>query len=215
MKRAELTGQRFGRFTVIGLGKVKKNCNGNNVYYWECKCDCGNTRYLLTNTLTSGISKSCGCLQRELQSQKKRTHGESKTLLFNKWRKMKDRCECPTHQAYKDYGGRGIKVCDEWQKFENFRDWAYGNGYQEKLTLDRIDVNGNYEPSNCRWTTWKAQANNRRSNHRVTAYGETHTIQEWSDITGIKHSTIWRRLCKPGWSAEDAVSKPLLRRRNA
>ena len=121
---------------------------------------------------------------------------------------MKTRCNNPNVLEYKDYGGRGITVCDEWQhSYETFRDWARLNGYMDDLTIDRIDVNGNYEPSNCRWSTRKEQANNRRSNKLITFNGETHNIQEWSDIVGVNDITLRNRLYKYGWSVEKAVIK--------
>ena len=123
--------------------------------------------------------------------------------LYNRWVGIKYRCNCPTATNYKYYGGRGIKVCDEWNKsFVPFCKWALENGYREDLTIDRINTDGNYEPSNCRWATVKQQANNRTSNNIVEFNGESHTLTQWSEITGIKMATIWARLQK-GWSEQD------------
>jgi hypothetical protein len=121
---------------------------------------------------------------------------------------MKDRCNNPKSDRWEWYGARGISVCEEWKNsYEAFREWALSNGYQGGLTIDRVDVNGNYCPDNCRWITIKDQQNNRRNNHRITVGEETHTIAEWSKITGIRQGTIYARIAS-GWSAEDAITTP-------
>lgn len=135
-------------------------------------------------------------------------HGMSKHPLHYTWSHMKSRCSCPTHQAYKNYGGRGIGVCDEWQdSFETFMEWALSNGWERGLTLDRIDNDGDYEPDNCRWVDHKTQNRNRRTNRYLTFNGESKTLQEWSEITGIPRCTIEKRLDKYGFSVEDALAK--------
>ena len=122
---------------------------------------------------------------------------------------MRERCTLKSSTAYKRYGARGIKVCPEWQDYQTFRDWAISNGYNDSLTIDRIDFNGDYTPENCRWATYKEQANNTRRNRLITAFGETMTMTQWSEKTGIKVGTIWARL-KSGWDVETALSiKPL------
>lgn len=126
--------------------------------------------------------------------------------LYNIWRSMKQRCTNPKTVNYHNYGGRGIKVCEEWSShFISFYDWAMKNGYSDTLSIDRINSNGNYEPSNCRWVSCKAQNNNRRSNKFLELDGQNHTIAEWADITGIKLATIWARL-NSGWSVKDALT---------
>ena len=132
------------------------------------------------------------------------------------WLEMRQRCKNPKHHAYKYYGGRGIKICKEWDSYKTFRDWAAMTGYNAnakrgECTLDRIDPDGNYEPLNCRWVSMKEQGNNRRNNHYITVNGITHTLSEWAEVTGIKRKTIQKRIEK-GWSDIDAVSLPLQRR---
>ena len=137
----------------------------------------------------------------------------AKERLNMVWNEMKQRCTNSKHHAYKYYGGRGIMVCEEWEKYKNFKQWALSSGYNEnakrgECTLDRIDVNGNYEPSNCRWASIKEQNLNKRSNVHITARGETHTITEWSEITGMSFSALYNRY-RTGWEEEDIVSIPV------
>ena len=196
-------GDKFGKLTVLEF--VRKDENYKEFY--RCKCDCGNETICEKWNLLSGCVRSCGCL-----IGKKCKHGETKTRLFNIWSGMKERCSREKHHEYQNYGGRGITVCEEWiDDFLAFKDWAMANGYQEGLTIDRIDVNGNYEPKNCRWVTKKEQNNNRRNNHTLTYNDQTHTISQWSEITGIGKSTILERI-KLGWSVEDALTKPVQQR---
>lgn len=123
---------------------------------------------------------------------------------------MIKRCHKPNFERYSDYGGRGIEVCLEWRNsFENFRDWAMENGYKENLTIDRIDTNGNYEPSNCRWSTYKVQGNNTRRNHFIEFNGECHTMAEWAEIKGMKLQTLSNRINQYGWTIEKALTEPV------
>lgn len=204
--RFNLSGKTFGRLNVLEYAYSK-----NSRRYWKCKCKCGNVVYISTNDIKNNHTKSCGCLRKEVAKknfiESHTTHNLTNTRLYNIWRSMKKRCYLKTHQAYKDYGGRGIKVCDEWKNdFMSFYNWAIENGYKEGLTIDRINNNGNYEPSNCRWTTLKEQQFNKRNNIFLTYNNETKNIYEWSAITGIKYCTIWWRY-KIGWKIEDILER--------
>lgn len=139
------------------------------------------------------------------------THHETKTRLHKIWESMHSRCENPNHKYYANYGGRGIVVCDEWNEYLSFRDWAIETGYNDNLTIDRIEVNGNYCPENCRWATIREQQNNKRSNHLVQFNGVSHTISEWSEIIGIKKTTIKERL-NAGWPIEKVLTEPVRQR---
>ena len=161
MARKDLTGQRFGRLTVIRATDQRGPDNG---IVYECLCDCGNTCFVWNNRLTirtHSRKRSCGCLHDETHEQ----HGGAGTLLYHKWNGMRDRCNNPKARQYSYYGGRGIRICDEWQNsFAAFRDWALSAGYKDGLSLDRIDYNGNYCPENCRWISMAEQQRNRRNN---------------------------------------------------
>ena len=204
-ERLDLTGKRYGRLVVIEF--VGTLPNDKSVSLWKCKCDCGNEKIIKIGSLQSGATKSCGCLRLE----KVRTHNKSNTRIYKIWQGIKRRCNNTNCNAYKIYGARGIKICDEWSNingFENFYNWSMNNGYSDTLTIDRIDVNGNYEPDNCRWATMEEQGNNRRGTKKYVIDGESHTITEWSKISGVSRENIRRRI-KSGWDIKKAVFKPL------
>lgn len=206
-KYVDLTGQRFGRLIVIKRADNSKD----NRAKWLCKCDCGNEKNIVGKSLRKMKTQSCGCLQKEQAKMVNTKHGMRYTKLNKTWNSMKQRCNNSNCKQYKNYGGRGIKVCDEWldkeNGFINFYDWSMNNGYQDNLTIDRIDVNGNYEPSNCRWANMKQQSNNRRDNHNITYNNETHTIAEWSEILNINRYTLYYRINKSNMSIEEALTK--------
>lgn len=197
----DLTGQRYGRLLVVkDLGKI------NGKYRSECVCDCGNTTTVQNDSLRSGNTKSCGCLVKR--------HGGSKTRLYVVWLGMIDRCYHPSSERYKNYGGRGITVCDDWKNFHGFRKWALSTGYDEdalrfECTLDRIDVNGNYEPSNCRWIPMSEQCQNTTRSHYIYVDGDKMTISQASKKYGINQQVLWARLETLGWDAKTAVTTPV------
>ena len=207
MKIDDLSGKRFGRLTV-----VKRGTNKGEQTRWVCKCDCGNTSVVFASALKNGNTKSCGCLHREIFSKLGETHGLSNTRLYEIYHGMKKRCYKKESPTFKNYGGRGIEICEEClgeHGFENFYNWAMSNGYDNKLSIDRSDNNGNYCPENCRWSTKGEQANNRRTNHMIEFNRESHNAKEWSKIVGIPYQAILARLNKCEWSIEKTLTTPL------
>lgn len=201
-------GRRFGRWTVIECDSLTPQRYKG--HYWICRCDCGSYASVYASSLIKGKSLSCGCLRKEQTAERFSTHKKSKSKLHRLWSIMKQRCYYLGRDNYKYYGGRGIAVCDEWKDdFQAFYDWAMANGYREGLTIDRKDVDGNYCPENCRWITQKEQASNKSNVRQITYNGETHTIPEWAEITGMNYSALYRRLTSLGWAAEDALAKPI------
>ena len=192
---------KFGRWLVVG--EHSRNARGR--VRWNCVCECGVSRDVAEAGLAQGRSKSCGCLQRETITAQAKTHGLSDTWLHQKWRSMISRCTKKHDPSFQHYGGRGISVCDRWLNFVNF--YEDNIAYEKSgLSLDRIDVNGNYTPDNCRWVTMKVQQNNRRSNALVEHNGESRTISEWADHLGVNYFTMWSRLREGVVSKEIALA---------
>lgn len=192
-------GKKYGRWTVLAFSHVASG--GRQMYLSQC--DCGTLRPVSLAAMKNGHAISCGCLQRE----KVTIHGGTKQRLFRIWDHIKYRCLCPTCDAYKNYGGRGITLCQEWLNYENFRNWAFSNGYADGLTIDRIDVNGNYCPENCRWVTNKEQQRNKRNNRMITFGGKTQCISAWCEELHMKKGLVSKRL-DAGWSIERALLTP-------
>lgn len=209
-KVKNLKGIKFGKLTVLDFVRIDKNYKS----VWLCKCDCGKEIEVVGGNLTSGNQKSCGCNKEKRikwASNLNKTHGDTGTKLYKIWIGMKNRCNCAGNNGYKNYGARGIKVCDEWNKsYINFKEWALKNGYKDGLSIDRVNVNKDYEPNNCRWVTIKEQANNRRSNHLITYKGETHNITEWARKNNVEPYIIFSRL-RNGWSVEKALNEKVRR----
>ena len=204
-----LTGKSFGRLIVI----KRVNNKGNNQFYL-CKCDCGKEKIIQKYSLIYGKTRSCGCLRKELLRERNKTHNLSNSRLYGIYRHIKERCYNPNCKAYKYYGSCGIVMCEEWAiNFMNFYNWAMANGYKENLTIDRIDVNGNYEPSNCRWATKKEQSINRRNIHLITFNDKTQTLTDWAKDLNINFNTLYQRIITNQWDTEKAFTKPIRRQK--
>ena len=194
----DLTGQRFGRLTVLGRADDHITAKGYKHVMWHCVCDCGNKKVVRGKSLRGGVTTSCGCFRSEHFGESARKHGGYGTRLYAIWNSMRQRCNNPAHSAYKNYGGRGIKICHDWDEYDTFRRWAYETGYRDEadrgeLTLDRIDVDADYTPENCRWADMRRQATNRRSSIIIEHNGESHPLSVWAELTGEKYCTLWAR----------------------
>lgn len=210
----DLTGQRFGRLTVVKRAPDHFTKSGSRITMWHCACDCGEEKNVTANALRKGVTISCGCYAREINSirtsernRKMATkNGLSKEKLFHVWNAIRHRCYFETDDFYHIYGGRGIRMCDEWKEdYSAFKEWALKNGWKDGLSIDRIDNNGPYCPENCRWATAKEQANNRRSNRLFSAFGVTLNIQQWSERLGIPYNKLRYRLVQKGLSVQNAL----------
>lgn len=196
------TGSRVGRWTLKRYISVPKHPK------WEAQCDCGTVKAVDSNSLKTGASQSCGCLRRELVRVKNLSHGKSKTALYRVWASMLERCEKKICRSYPEYGGRGIKVCPRWHSFSNFLE-DVGDRPSPKHSLDRIRNDGDYEPSNVRWATYKEQARNKRNNTNLTFNGKTQCIAQWAEELGVNRSTISTRLRREKLSVDKALTKPV------
>lgn len=193
----DLTGMKFGKLTVIKRAENYISPCGSKSAQWLCKCECGNEKVIKASALRKGATKSCGCIWYEQVACGNKTHGMSESRLYECWRDMLNRCYLKTRYDYERYGGRGIKVCDEWKEhFEPFMKWAMENGYKENLTIDRIDTNGNYCPENCRWVDRKEQAVNRRTTVFVEYNGERHSLKDWALKFGKPRWTWYNKFRK-------------------
>ena len=199
-----LENQKFGRLTVVReLGRSR---SGGTL--WLCKCDCGGEKVVSSDSLRQGKTRSCGCIKREQNLEMFVTHGETGSPLWKLWNNVRNRCNNPNNHKYANYGERGIKVCSEWEtNYTAFRDWCMANGYTKGLTIERIDVNGDYSPSNCIFATQKTQQNNRTNNHQITYKGVTKTLAQWAEHLGMRYSMLEHRINR-GWSVEDAFTIP-------
>jgi len=203
-KFIDLSGNRFGKLTAISVDHKSEN---STRVYWYCKCDCGGTRIVSNDHLRDGSIIDCGCYKKHLATWKK--HGMYNTKLYSVWSLMKERCYNQKRKEYHNYGGRGVKVCDEWLDSKLFIEWAINNGYKEGLTLDRKDNDGDYCPDNCRWVSRKEQQNNRRNNRLISHNGKTKTITQWAEDNNLPYYILKKRIDKLGWSFERAISEPI------
>ena len=190
----------FGRLTVIKRDTM--------VGRWICKCECGNTTSVRADHLNDGHVKSCGCLTAESSRKRFTKHGMSNSRLHGIWVGMRQRCNNPKNTSYGNYGGRGIKVCEAWSNnFQTFYDWAVLNGYSDELSIDRVDTDGNYEPSNCRWATAYLQERNKRNNRTVDADGTEMILADYCEKYGLSYHMVLKRLLR-GWEMSDAITIP-------
>jgi hypothetical protein len=208
----DLVGQRFGRLVVRERGDLFVSRAGKREYLWLCQCDCGAVSLVRSPNLRSGNTKSCGCLQSEVTRARSRTHGRTNSSAYWRWRAMMQRCTNPNDVGWANYGGRGIMVCEAWRTFEGFyRDMG---DPPPDMTIDRIDVDGNYEPSNCRWATMIRQARNKRVARLMTLHGQTKCLHDWTDVYGINYQLVFYRLQR-GWDFERALTTPARDKRRA
>lgn len=210
----DMTGKRFGRLVVV------KYSHSKDAAFWLCQCDCGDTSVVRSAILNDGSAKSCGCGSREAAVANAAAASRQKKLPFPNTRKLKelyrnmlDRCYDPDNKRYANYGGRGIRICDEWLTDRlSFYHWATDNGHAKGLQIDRIDVNGNYEASNCRFVDVFVQMNNTTLNHFLEWYGTRHTVADWARILGVTSRALQSRIGH-GWSVERALTQPFRARR--
>ena len=187
----DLTNKKFNKLSVIKRTANTKSTSA----MWLCKCDCGNEVIIRSSHLIDGTTKSCGCLRKQILNHT--THNLSHSKIYNVYYGMKKRCYSLNNASYKRYGGRGIKICDEWlNDFMNFYNWSMENEYEKELQIDRINNNGNYEPTNCRWVTPSINSNNRSNNIGIVIDGKTHNLYEWEKISGVRYQTIKNRFLR-------------------
>ena len=194
-KLIDLTNEKFGKLTALSWVK-KVNATGA---YWLCKCDCGDTKVICGNSLRKGLTKSCGCIMR----QTRKTHGMSKTRVYNIWEGVKARCLNPNKKEWKNYGGRGIKLHKPWYNFTEF--YKDMGDPPDNHVIDRADNDGDYTPENCKWVTYKESNNNTRHNINLTIKNTTKTITQWCEYYGVNPSTAFVRIFR-GWDEMEAVS---------
>ena len=198
--REDITGHRFGMLTALNFSHK----DNRRKTYWDFQCDCGNIKTLRTDCVKSGRIQSCGCLKKKQDEINLNREGSKPTkydsdglshhTLYSKWLGMKRRCYDVHNSRYENYGGRGIKICEEWlYSFKAFYEWSMKNGWEEGLQIDRIDNDGNYEPSNCRYVSLKVNCNNRSTTRKIEIDGTTHSITEWCEIFNIKPQTLYSK----------------------
>ena len=206
-KNRSIVGNRYGRLTVLSA------FTRSHRSWFRCLCDCGEEKTIRRDHVVSGRVVSCGCYGKTLGAKRNRTHGLTGTRLYRIWKDMRNRCRNKNVPGYPSWGGRGIRVCEEWGSFEPFFDWSVKHGYEGSLTLDRLDNNGDYTPENCRWVTMKEQSLNRRSNVYLTYDGVTKHLSEWDTAIGAARPGRVRARLNAGWTVEQAVTTPVGKRR--
>jgi hypothetical protein len=203
--KIDLTGKRFGRLIVESI--APKDRHGN--ICWKVKCDCGNTKSVNSSVLLKGTTRSCGCLNQELRSARLLSHGMTNTPTYRSWQAMKSRCSNPNDESYARYGGRRISVCDRWLGENGFKNFYKDMGVRPKeLTLERINNDGNYEPSNCKWATRKEQNRNTRTNRILEYGGRRQSLSAWAEEYGLNASLLSERL-RNRWTIKKALNTPV------
>lgn len=207
-KLIDLTGKKFGRLTVVKFIGLDKRRNS----IWECKCECGTTKNINGQHLRNGTVISCGCYISMITTERNTTHGLSHDRIYRIYYAMKERCYNQNNHKYNIYGNRGITICDEWlNDFQSFYKWSIENGYNENLTIDRIDNNKGYEPSNCRWVSVKVQSRNKSSNKIYEINGVKKTFIEWCEFYNVPRHLPYNRIRK-GWNIIEALTTPPLKK---
>ena len=197
---------KYGRLTITGNYELRK-ASKNNIAYFECICDCGNIIWARGSNIRYGSTRSCGC-----RVGQKYKHNSSKTRLYRIWNNMRSRCNAPKIASYKNYGARGISVCEEWSGKDgvvNFCEWSMNNGYEEGLQIDRIDNDGIYCPQNCRWVTPHENSLNRRVSLKAEYKGQVKTLMEFAEEFNIPYKTLFCRIKYLGWDIEKSLKQPI------
>lgn len=208
-KLIDLTGKKFGRLTVIDRAPNSAKCETR----WNCVCECGAKTTVRGKNLIQGITRSCGCIRKDPRPYRN-THGMSRTRLYRIWSLIKNRCENENSPAYRNYGGRGIELCEDWHSSSAFFEWALSNGYAENLTIDRIDNNKGYSPENCRWVDETTQGNNKRTNRYITIGDKTKTLAQWCREYNMNYKAVHNRITKLEWDIEKALTTPVKSSKN-
>lgn len=210
--RKNLVGEKFGRLTVLSPDEDYISHDGHHYAKWLCKCDCGSVISVRGDSLKNGRTKSCGCLTPD-NNRSRATHGDSRkshrNRLYTIWANIMQRCKNPKNSSYKYYGDRGIRICEQWERYEEFKSWALADGYSDELTIDRTDFDGDYCPENCRWISIQEQQNNKRTNHSLTYNGKTMSVAQWSRETGMPYRTLMSRVYILRWDDERAITTPV------
>lgn len=209
-KTRDIAGEKFGSLTAVKFDHRDERKVGGQ-HYWLFLCDCGKEVVLRKSAVTSGNTKRCSCCAAQRSAEANTVHGGVGTRLYREWAGIVQRCTNPKDTSWERYGAKGVTICDEWRSFPAFRDWAFANGYDDSLTIDRIDPNGNYEPSNCRWASVREQANNKQGTLWIEYGGERLQLSYWAERLGLPYHTLYDRLHRYGWSVDRAFTEPVRR----